>query len=100
MRRLLEDYPVFEIDGILCLKCSERLFTGSLYCLNTQGREELMEGFAYFLEDCNYDRVMRSDLTESSIFASINSNFEQAKESILEWVFRMFFERIDGKNII
>jgi hypothetical protein len=77
-----------------------RTLLESIFCLSMDGREELMKELAYFLEDCNCDQVRESDLSGSSIFASMNKQFpRQVVDTITQWILRLFFERADGNFV-
>lgn len=72
---------------------------GNVFCLSTEGHDELMRELAYFLDDCNVDEVRESDLSGLSIFSSMSNQFpRQVADSIVQWILRLFFERADGKT--
>jgi hypothetical protein len=85
IEKLLDQYPVFEINE-------------KIYCLNREGRESLIQEIAFFLGECDMERVREFNLTHLPIFTSLSSRISsEVSDSLIKWVVRLFFNPNEGK---
>jgi hypothetical protein len=82
VQTLLKEYPIFETSD------------DSFYCLDPEGREELLREFTSFLDSRNsLNDIRELELVESSIFSSLGNQYSyEVKTALVKWMLHVFFD--------